>query len=37
MEPKMNAKSGGEWFQYDRHTQPLEECMRAIRTFYKPS
>lgn len=25
--------SSGEWYQYDRHTQPLEECMQAIRTF----
>ena len=25
--------SAGDWYMYDRHTQPLEECMRAIRTF----
>ena len=25
--------SYGDWYIYDRHTQPLEECMRAIRTF----
>lgn len=25
--------SAGNWYRYDRHTQSLEECMRAIRTF----
>lgn len=25
--------SGGDWYHYDRHTQPLTECMKAIRTF----
>lgn len=25
--------SDGDWYRYDRHTQPLDECMKAIRTF----
>ena len=25
--------SAEDWYMYDRHTQPLEACMRAIRTF----
>ncbi len=25
--------SDGNWYQYDRHVQPLEECMKTIRTF----
>lgn len=25
--------SEGPWYEYDRHTQPLSECMMSIRTF----